>query len=160
MDRETAREHIIKDIIEYLSENESVFNDIIEELDRWNGFLGEDRFYEMEEINELYSGTDPIDILYRAFYGHDADTWSTDSHGKKEYGQFNPNRDFFKFNGYGNLVSTDYPDYSGYLDSYFVEECLDALGHLYTVDEDEQLKELFDALEDLDSQDDDEPDEE
>lgn len=143
---ERDRETVIKDIIEYFEENESIFERCIEELDSYNGYLNDDRYYEMEYLNEFYQGTDPIDILYRAYYGHDADSWTTNSHGEKEYSEFNPNREYFTYNGYGNLVSTDYKDYSSHLDSYCVESMSDNRYYIDTIDEYDDLKVLFDEL--------------
>ena len=143
---ERDRETVIKDIIEYFEENESIFERCIEELDSYNGYLNDDRYYEMEYLNEFYQGTDPIDILYRAYYGHDADSWTTNSHGEKEYSEFNPNRDYFTYNGYGNLVSTDYKDYSSHLDSYCIESMSDNRYYIDTIDEYDDLKMLFDEL--------------
>ena len=51
-------------IIEYFKENEDVFNDCIEELDSYNGYLGDDRYCCTDELNEIYNGKDPIDVLY------------------------------------------------------------------------------------------------
>ena len=55
----TTREDTIKRIIEFFEENEDIFNDCIEELDGWDGYLGDDRYYSMDELNDLYSGQDP-----------------------------------------------------------------------------------------------------
>jgi hypothetical protein len=115
--------------------NEELFNETIEELDGWNGYLGDDRYYEMECLNEFYSGADAIEMLQRAFFGRDDDTWTTDAAGNKTYGSFNPNRDYFYYNGYGNLVSTDYKDYSCYLDDYFLDSLFGNYQHLYLDDE-------------------------
>lgn len=134
-------------IIEYFQENEEVFNQAIEELDSYNGYLGDDRYYDMEMLPELYSDADPLEILRRAFYGYDEDTWTTDSRGNREYGQFNPNRDYFRYNGYGNLLSSNYRDYSDQLDMYVIAEMLEHRQYIDTIEEDEELKELFDMLE-------------
>jgi hypothetical protein len=101
----------------------------------------------MEELEELFSGTDPLEILRRAYYGRDDDTWHTDSHGEKEYGPFSPNRDYFYFNGYGNLVSSDYKDYSHKLDEYAVEEMSENRAYIDSIGSDDDLTALFDALE-------------
>lgn len=137
---------ITEKLIEFFEENESIFNACIEEIDSYNGYLGDDRYYEMELLNEFYNGTDPLDILYRAFYGYDADNWYTDAHGNKEHAAFNPNRNYFKFNGYGNLVSTNYPDYSVYLDDYCIKSMLDNRNEIYTIEECDELSTLFDEL--------------
>ena len=117
-----TRENAIEAILKYFEENEEQFNETIEELDAWNGYLGDDRMYEMYMLDEFYQGTAPTELLNRTFYGYDADT-SDRENGR--YGEFNPNREYFYYNGYGNLVSTDYKDYSDRLDEYFVEQVID-----------------------------------
>lgn len=144
------KEQIIKKIIAYFEENEEIFNCCIEELDNYNGYLGDDRYIPMEQLDEIYCNENPLEILQRAYYGHDADTWHTDSHGGREYGTFNPNRDYFTFNGYGNLISTDYPDYSAHLDHYVIEEMSENRRWIDSIENDDELSELFDALENTD----------
>lgn len=141
------KENIINQIIEFFNNNEEIFNSCMEELDSCDGYLGDDRYYCMEELDELYSDTKPIDLLYRAFYGHDDDTWTTDASGNKTYGEFNPNRTYFYYNGYGNLVSSDYKDYTGHLDRYAVEEMSENRHYIDSIEEDEKLSALFDSLE-------------
>ena len=138
---------ITNKIIAYFEENEEIFNACIEELDSYNGYLCDDRYYSMDELGELYADTNPIELLQRAFYGHDAETWHTDSHGNKEYGAFNPNREYFTFNGYGNLVSADYKDYSGHLAVYAIESMSENRSYIDSIEEDEELSAMFDALE-------------
>lgn len=118
-------EELKDEILEYFENNEEEFNEVIEDLDSYCGYLGDDRYYYMEDLDEIYHDQPATEILYRAFYGHDGDTWSTDSRGDRTYGEFNPNREYFYFNGYGNLVSTDFKDYSNRLDKYFVEKVID-----------------------------------
>ena len=133
----------IEAIINYYEENEDDFNQTIEELDSYNGILGDDRYYSMYELDELYAGVEPSEILTRAFYGYDAETWTTDAHGEKTYGAFNPNREYFTYNGYGNLVSADYKDYSAHLDKWFAESLIDNAAHIYELpDEIEEFLEL------------------
>ena len=147
MNEKRTKEAIIADIIQYFKENEDVFNDCMEELDVYNGYLGDDRYYDMEELNEIYSGQEPQEILFRAFYGFDSDSWHTDSSGDKIYGAFNPNREYFYFNGYGNLVSSDYKDYSDKLDGYAVEEMSENRNYIDSIEDDDTLSDLFDELE-------------
>lgn len=134
------------DIINYFQENESVFNECIEELDSYNGYLNDSRYYSMEELGFYFSETDPIELLNRAFYGHD-ENYYTDEYGRKHYEAFNPNREYFSFNGYGNLVSSDEKDYSGFLDEYLINALIENRGNLYCIDENEELSSLFDSLE-------------
>ena len=137
----------IKKIIEYFENNEDIFNECIEELDGYNSYLGDDRYYEMEYLNEFYNNTEPLELLQRVYFGRDDDNWTTDNNGNKTYGEFNPNRDYFYYNGYGNLVSSDYKDYSYKLDHYFVDSLYENRQYLYCIDDDEELSALFDELE-------------
>ena len=141
-----SAEEITAAIIEFFQENEDVYNDCIEELDQYNGYLGDDRYYSMDDLDELYA-TKPSELLYRAFYGHDAEIYSTDGSGNRKYGQFNPNREYFAYNGYGNLVSADYKDYSAHLDKDAVEAMSENRNYIDTIDDNEELAELFDELE-------------
>ena len=152
MNEKRTKKAIIADIIKYFKENEDVFNDCMEELDSYNGYLGDDRYYNMDELNDLYSGQEPQEILFRAFYGFDADTWMTDSSGNKEYGAFNPNREYFYFNGYGNLVSSDYKDYSNKLDGYAVEAMSEDRSYIDSIEDDDTLADLFDELEEAEEE--------
>ena len=125
-----------KELLKELFENdEDLFNATIEELDGYNGYLGDNRYYSMEELPDILNGLNAIDLLNRAFFGRDEDTWHTNGHGEKEYGAFNPNRDYFTFNGYGNLISSDYKDYSYLLDDYFIDSLIENQNHLYLDDE-------------------------
>lgn len=142
-----TRQEAIENIIAYLEEHTETANRVIEDLDSWNGYLGDDRFYSMEDLNEFMTGLDPIDIIQRAFYGHDGETWTENKYGEKEYGPFNPNRDYFMFNGYGNLVSYDYIDYSDKIDKWLVEELEENRSHVDSIDDYIELSILFDDLE-------------
>ena len=152
MNEKRTKEAIITDIIQYFKENEDVFNDCMEDLDSYNGYLGDDRYYDMEELNEFYCGQEPQEILFRAFYGFDADSWHTDSRGDKEYGAFNPNRSYFYFNGYGNLVSSNYKDYSGNLDGYAIEAMSEDRNYIDSIEDDNILADLFDELEEAEKE--------
>ena len=139
-----SKEEIVNDILGYLRDNEDDFVELMEELDSWNRYLGDDRWYDMDELNALYCGTEPIEILQRAYFGRDNDSWTIDRHGEKRYDSFNPNRNYFSFNGYGNLVSSDYRDYSNYLTDTTVLDAFDVRDKIYCSDE---LNRFFDELE-------------
>lgn len=140
-------EEITADIIEYFENNEDIFNDCMEELDSYNGYLNDDRYFSMDELDELYNGTEPSELLRRAFFGYDEETYTTDRDGNKTYGAFNPNREYFRYNGYGNLVSADYKDYTEQLDEYAVESMNENRNYIDSIDNDEELTALFDELE-------------
>ena len=152
MNENRTKKAIIADIIQYFKENEDVFNDCMEELDSYNGYLGDDRYYNMDELNDLYSGQEPQEILFRAFYGFDADSWHIDSSGNKEYGAFNPNREYFYFNGCGNLVSSEYKDYSDKLDGDAVEAMSEDRNYINSIEDDDILADLFDELEEAEEE--------
>lgn len=139
-----SKEEIVNDILGYLRDNEDDFVELMEELDSWNGYLGDDRWYDMDELNELYCGTEPIEILQRAYFGIDNDDWTIDHHGEKRSASFNPNRNYFSFNGYSNLVSSDYRDYSDYLTDTTVLDAFKVRDNICCPD---ALEEFFDELE-------------
>lgn len=78
------------------------------------------------------------------FYGRDDDCYITNSQGEKEYSQFNPNREYYYYDGYGNLVSSDDKDYSNYLDDYFIDDLLENRSYLSL---DTDVEALLDELE-------------
>ena len=141
------KENTIEKIINYFGDHEEIFNNCIEELDGYNGYLNDDRYYLMEELNDMFHGSDPIEILQRAYFGRDADTWTTDGSGNKTYGEFNPMREYFYFNGYGNLVSSDYKDYNAHLDHYAIESMCENRQYIDTIEDNDELSALFDELE-------------
>ena len=145
--KQMNKEQIINAIIEIFKNDEELFNRCIEELDSYNGYLGDDRYYYMDELADIYNGVDPVEILQRAFYGYDSETWMTNGRGEKEYGAFNPNREYFYFNGYGNFVSADYKDYSDKLDHWAVESMSENRRYIDSIDDNDELSALFDALE-------------
>lgn len=139
MTKETA----IEKIKAYFEENESEFEEAIEELDSYNGYLSDDRYYSMEELDELYHDSDPIEILNRAYFGYSEDFTDKDGNHTEP---FNPNADYFRFNGYGNLVSTNYKDYSDKLDHWFIESYIENAYNLYNVPD--EVQEIIDNIED------------
>ena len=134
-------------IIHFFNVNEELFNQCIEELDAYNGYLGDDRYYPMYELEDFYIGVELSEILDRVFFGYDEDTYITDSSSNREHGQFNPNREFFRYNGYGNLVSADYKDYSALLDKYVVEAMAENIEYIDTINETPELLDLFNEYE-------------
>lgn len=54
----------------------------------------DDMVYDMVDFDDILNGLTPEEIARKVYYGHD----------------FNPNRCWFRFNGYANLESFDYLD--------------------------------------------------
>ena len=86
------------------------------ELGQFNEIMGELRYYDdevfyMDDLSEVF-GNDVEKAIRAAFYG-----------GRFEYSHdsFNPNDEYFSFNGYGNLMSI--PEYclQDYFNQYEVE---------------------------------------
>lgn len=91
----------IIEVINDLSTNEQValYNEFA--VDTYNN-----EWLEMDEFNNIMSGYSPIDIANKIFYG-----------------DFNPNHDYFTFDGYDNLESADFPNI--YADE-IAEYCIDS----------------------------------
>lgn len=142
----TKKDTITEDIIKYFEAHADVFTDCIEELDGYNGYLGDDRFIPMDELPDIFSNAEPLELLNRAFYGYDADTYTTDAHGDRVYGAFNPNREYFTFNGYGNLISTNYKDYSCHLDKWAIDAMRENREYVDTIDDNAELSAMFTEL--------------
>ena len=79
----------IKNIIEDMDESDAValHNEYCYETNNYD-----DEIIEMERFDEICEGMTPSDIARSIFYG-----------------DFNPNHEYFHFNGYGNFESTNYP---------------------------------------------------
>lgn len=136
------RENVINEIIEIFEGDEELFIEAVEEIDDWNGFLEHHRYVEMELLEDVLDGRDVLDILNMSYFGKDEDSWN-------DVSSFNPNRNYFRFNGYGNLVSSDYKDYSYYLNEDLIENLYEQRYKLCVIDNNSELKELFDKLEEL-----------
>lgn len=80
----------------------------------WNEYcyannMYDDEVFGMDRFSEFYESYDAEEVARRCFYGHD------------EYGEetsFNPNRDYFYLNGYGNPVSFDFVGYNEFKDEF------------------------------------------
>lgn len=136
-----TRQEQIKKIITYLEENEEAAINCIEQLDDYNGFLDYNRYYNMEDLPMFYEN-DVENLLDRIYFGYDEDYSTTDKTTK-----FNPMRDYFKYSGYGNLVSSSEKDYSAFIDEYLIEELEDHRNDIYEIDDNLDLSVLFDELE-------------
>ena len=79
----------IKNIIEDMDESDAValHNEYCYETNDYD-----DEIIEMERFDEICEGMTPIEIANHIFYG-----------------DFNPNHEYFHYDGYGNFESTNYP---------------------------------------------------
>lgn len=81
------------------------------------------------------------------FYGHD----ERGGNGSA----FCPWREYFYYNGYANLVSSDYKDYSGHLDDYFIDSLIENYNSLALPDAVEEIFEEYENQDDDSDGDDD-----
>lgn len=139
----TKADAAVDAIIEWFEENQEAFTECIEELDCYDGYLGDERYYSMCDLEEFVRGGDVIYWLNRAYFGHDENDTNS---------SFNPNRDYFRFNGYGNLVSSDWKDYSDMIDKWAVERLSQERYHLLSIEDYDELAKLFDALEEAETE--------
>ena len=97
----------------------------------------DDRIYSMGEFDELYcmDGKSPLDVIRDAFNG-----------------SFNPNDDWFRWNGYGNLESTDRPEDWMDLD--------DIADYIVENDEDFDNDDLRDLMDEIEEENEEEKEEE
>ena len=127
MDFEARRQYVYDKAVDILNDEDDTFDEACEELDNWNGFLGESTCYSMDMIDEFFSR--PSDLL-------------------DKMDDFNPNDEYFYFTGYSNVTTTD-DKHSLYSDNFSAEEVLDALiDNFCNVDlrESRELNELLDVL--------------
>ena len=74
----------------------SIGINLVNDINSWDNSLEYLQVYQMEEFDDLMYGEEPLEIANRIYFG-----------------DFNPNHEYFRFNGYANLES---------LDEYKVEE--------------------------------------
>lgn len=128
MDFESRRDFVIEKMCEVLAEDTDEYVNICEELDNWNGFLGDTRCFNMDDIDEFVgSASELIEKMD-----------SEDFHDSDEY---------FYFNGYG-FITTASDKYDVYHDDFDEYDVIDALIDNYNhVDiRNQTLKELLNIV--------------
>lgn len=108
--REALEEYLYSEITNYLEENEQEFICIIEGLDSWNGYLNGDRWEDMDFLDDYLCNEKPYDLIIL---------------GRNSGNDFYPNDNYFRFDVYGNLESTNYKDYSDYISDYFIDDIIE-----------------------------------
>jgi hypothetical protein len=108
MNFEERRQYVYDMAKEILEESNTTFVNMCEELDSYNGFLGDDRLYDMSMFDEIMSGKTPLEIA------HDL-----------EDNNFSTNDDYFQFTIYGVESTND--KYDAYSSLYGADAVLDNL---------------------------------
>jgi hypothetical protein len=99
------REYIYNAMLDMIKADSDLLVEVCEELDSWDGFLGDDRCYSMDEIDEILGDRKPSEVLNMVT------------------SDFDFNDDYFYFSIYGLESCGDKSDV--YLDSFTHEEILD-----------------------------------
>lgn len=126
MDFDERRQYAYDKAIDILEEDEDAFDEACEELDSWNGFLGDSRCYSMDMIDEFFEK--PSDLL-------------------ENMSDFDYSDEYFYFTVYG--VTTTDSKHDVYSDNFSAEDVLDALIDNFShVDlrESNELNELLNVL--------------
>lgn len=74
---------------------------MVQEINAYNGSMEQLELYEMDMFDDLMVGFEPMDIALKIYFG-----------------DFNPNDEYFRFNGYANLESLSYYDLENELIDY------------------------------------------
>lgn len=105
-EKTTLKERII-DLFKEMNDEEviSVWNEYCREANKFDDEIMD--VYELEEW--VNNSGDTMNILNCFFFGSDEEREGTSA---------NPNRNYFKFNGYGNIISFDYI-YNQFTDEFY-----------------------------------------
>ena len=113
--------------------NEVSIVKVVKDINSWNRQLDWLDFIDMDLFDEFMEGQSPIWIAERIYYG-----------------DFNPNDEYFIFNGYGNLVSYDEWEANKECEEY-INEIIDALiDNIDYIDTYSEIHKLFEELEEED----------
>lgn len=126
MDFEERAQHVREMIAEVLENDTGAFCEVCEELDNWNGFLGDARCYYMDEIDEFFSK--PSELL-------------------DKMDNFDKDDEYFYFDTWGVNTSSD--KYDVYSDNVSVDDVIDAIEDCYNhidITENRSLNELCEIL--------------
>ena len=125
---------------DYWKSHNDSFSRVCEELDSYDGFLGDNRCYPMDELDDLLCGKKPSEVIQMV---------DTDN--------FNHNDDYFYYDGDDHLCSTDEKEYFNDFDySEVFEKLIDDYGKIFNYRYGNAYYELFNDIDNIDSQDEDE----
>ena len=137
MNTEERKQYIYDAMLEMIINDDDLLVEICEELDSWDGFLGDDRCYCMDEIDDILGDKKPSEVLSMVT------------------GTFDYNDDYFYFSIYGLESCDDRAKH--YSDCFSDEEILDSyLDNACHCDLSngnfEELAELYDSYSDDDTE--------
>ena len=129
-----TRAMIVEKMESYLRDNIDEARDIVAQANSWDGSLEELAVYDMSEFDDIIEAIDlsPTELIC-----------------KVQYGDFNPNDDYFTFDSLENLVSYQEYEYEELIReniAEIVERYIDISGHIYADEEMEALMEAYDEI--------------
>ena len=129
-----TRAMIVEKMESYLRDNLEEARDIVAQANSWDGSLEELAVYDMNDFDYIIESIDlsPTELIC-----------------KVQYGDFNPNDDYFTFDGLANLVSYKDYEYEELIKDNIdeiVERYIDISGHIYADEEMEALMEAYDEI--------------
>ena len=110
-----TREEAIRNYVENLIGDDLAY--LLQHINAYDGNFEDCTYYDMDEFDEFLSNHTPMEIAQMIFYG----------------GEFNPNDEYFYFNGYGNLESANWGDVVDVAEN-LVDDIIDHLVNSYSGD--------------------------
>lgn len=130
----------IKEAIEGYERDHKValWNEYCDKVNNYDGCI--EYMGQLPELFDTSNADGLFNLLNRFYFGHDSND---------EKSNACPNRDYFTFNGYGNIITTDYPEDFMDIDE-LAEYIVDNDDPLYDDDIDKLLEDAEDEDEDVD----------
>lgn len=130
-----SKREIVEKMESYLRDNIEEARNIVSQINGWDESLEELYVYSMCEFNDVIecAGLSPIELINIV-----------------QYGDFNVNDDYFKFDNLANLVSYKEYEYERLVEEYIpeiVERYIELSGHIYA---DAEIKALMEAYDEID----------
>ena len=134
--KEDFLNYIEKRMTEYWKAHNDSFSRVCEELDSWDGFLGDDRIYSMDELDDLFCDKKPSEVLQMV-----------------DTANFDYSDDYFYYNicGIRSTNEKDYYNYFNYSDVF--EKLIDNYGKLFNYRYGNDYLILFNDVNNINSQD-------
>lgn len=133
----TKAEEMKAELLQWLDENEDVLSDILEQMDDWDGYLGEDRCWPMSMLDDVFYGASVFDIL----------------HGI-DFSEFDEDDEYYYDSIWGiRSVDNRYDVYKDYITQGLIDNIIDRRGRLRL---DDEFEEMLDDYEECLAEEDDE----
>jgi hypothetical protein len=137
--KEDFLNYIEKKMENYWKNHNDSFSRVCEDLDSWDGFLGDYRIYSMDELDELLCDRKPLEVLQMV-----------------DTANFDYSDDYFYYDIYG-IRSTNEKDYYNYVDySEVFEKLIDDYNQVFSHSYGSAYYELFNDVDNINHLDEDE----